>query len=154
MWDNACTALHNGKSFNIGRLLEEKFNISSKNLIWNLKNIKRKKPVTKATGSHLYKMRVKNRQIYGEGYGNPLQYSHPDKRSLAGYSPWHHKESDTTEQPTHTHTHGQKVNEWWSGAGGLERLGLSASGYGISFWDNKNILEISDSDAYINLWIY
>ena len=25
-------------------------------------------------------------------------------RSLAGYSPWGHKESDTTEQLTHTHT--------------------------------------------------
>ena len=26
-------------------------------------------------------------------------------RSLAGYSPWGHKESDMTEQLTHTHTH-------------------------------------------------
>ena len=26
------------------------------------------------------------------------------QRSLAGYSPWGHKESDTTEQLTHTHT--------------------------------------------------
>ena len=38
----------------------------------------------------------------GEGNGNPLQYSflgNPmDLRSLAGYSPWGHKESDTTEQ--------------------------------------------------------
>ena len=25
--------------------------------------------------------------------------------SLAGYSPWGHKKSDTTEQVTHTHTH-------------------------------------------------
>ena len=35
-----------------------------------------------------------------EGHGNPLQYScleNPmDKRSLEGYSPWGHKESDTT----------------------------------------------------------
>ena len=31
----------------------------------------------------------------GEGNGNPLQYS-----SLAGYSPWGHKESGTTEQLT------------------------------------------------------
>ena len=33
--------------------------------------------------------------------GNPLQYSLPGKphgqRSLAGYSPWDHKESDMTE---------------------------------------------------------
>ena len=37
----------------------------------------------------------------GEGNGNPLQYSWPGKshrqRRLAGYSPWGHKESDTTE---------------------------------------------------------
>ena len=38
----------------------------------------------------------------GEGNGNPLQYScleNPHgQRSLAGYSPWVQKESDTTEQ--------------------------------------------------------
>ena len=38
----------------------------------------------------------------GGGHGNPLQYSclenPPEQRSLAGYSPWGHKESDTTEQ--------------------------------------------------------
>ena len=28
-----------------------------------------------------------------------------DKRSLLGYSPWNRKESDTTEQLTHTHNH-------------------------------------------------
>ena len=37
----------------------------------------------------------------GEGKGYPLQYSvleNPHgQRSLAGYSPWGHKESDTTE---------------------------------------------------------
>ena len=33
----------------------------------------------------------------GEGNGNPLQYSCPGQRSLVGYSPWGHKESDTTE---------------------------------------------------------
>ena len=37
----------------------------------------------------------------GEGYGNPLQYSlleNPHgQRSLAGYSPWGRKESDTTD---------------------------------------------------------
>ena len=27
------------------------------------------------------------------------------QRSLAGYSPWVYKESDTTERLTHTHTH-------------------------------------------------
>ena len=38
----------------------------------------------------------------GGGHGNPLQYSCPEnphgQRSLTGYSPWGHKESDTTEQ--------------------------------------------------------
>ena len=38
----------------------------------------------------------------GEANGNPLQYScleNPHgQRSLVGYSPWDHKESDTTEQ--------------------------------------------------------
>ena len=36
----------------------------------------------------------------GGGNSNPLQYScleNPMERSLAGYSPEHHKESDTTE---------------------------------------------------------
>ena len=37
----------------------------------------------------------------GGGHGNPLQYSCLEKshgqRSLAGYSPWGRKESDTTE---------------------------------------------------------
>ena len=37
----------------------------------------------------------------GGGHGNPLQYScleNPqEQRSLAGYSPWGRKESDTTE---------------------------------------------------------
>ena len=37
----------------------------------------------------------------GGGHGNPLQYSCQEnphgQRSLAGYSPWGHKESDTTE---------------------------------------------------------
>ena len=38
----------------------------------------------------------------GEGNGNPLQYSCLEKshgwRSMVGYSPWDHKESDTTER--------------------------------------------------------
>ena len=38
----------------------------------------------------------------GGGHGNPLQYScleNPHgQRSLMGYSPWGHRESDTTEQ--------------------------------------------------------
>ena len=38
----------------------------------------------------------------GGGHGNPLQYScleNPHgQRSLVGYSPWGHKESDKTEQ--------------------------------------------------------
>ena len=37
----------------------------------------------------------------GGGHGNPLQHSEPGashgQRSLMGYSPWGHQESDTTE---------------------------------------------------------
>ena len=33
----------------------------------------------------------------GGGHGNPLQYSCHGQRSLAGYSPWGCKESDTAE---------------------------------------------------------
>ena len=39
------------------------------------------------------------------GPGNPLQYScleNPTDRSLAGYSPWGHKVSDTTKWLTNT----------------------------------------------------
>ena len=33
------------------------------------------------------------------GHGNPLHYSGlENQRNMAGYSPWGHKESDTTEQ--------------------------------------------------------
>ena len=42
----------------------------------------------------------------GEGNGNLLQYScmenSTEERSLAGYSPWHCEESDTTERMTYT----------------------------------------------------
>ena len=41
------------------------------------------------------------------GHGNPLQYScleNPQgQRSLGGYSPWGHKESDMTKVTCHTH---------------------------------------------------
>ena len=43
----------------------------------------------------------------GEGNGNPLQNSCLEnshgQRSLAGYSPWGHKELDTAERLTHTY---------------------------------------------------
>ena len=42
----------------------------------------------------------------GEGNGNPFQDScleNSRQRSLTGYSPWDRKESNTTEQLTHTH---------------------------------------------------
>ena len=45
----------------------------------------------------------------GGGHGNPLQYpclkNAHGKRSLKGFSPWGHTESDMTKQRTHTHTH-------------------------------------------------
>ena len=43
----------------------------------------------------------------GEGHGNPLLYScleNPHgQRSLVGYNPWGHKESDTTERISTQH---------------------------------------------------
>ena len=43
----------------------------------------------------------------GEGHGNPLQYSCLEnplgQRSLMGYSPWGHKESDMTERLSTAH---------------------------------------------------
>ena len=42
----------------------------------------------------------------GGGHGNPFQYSGLEnphgQRSLVGYRPWGHTESDTTERLTHT----------------------------------------------------
>ena len=49
----------------------------------------------------------------GEGHSNPLQYScleNPHgQRSLVGYSPWGHKELDTTERLSTQHTRKGKV---------------------------------------------
>ena len=49
------------------------------------------------------------RRCPGGGHGNPLQHSYlvnpHGQRTLAGYSPWGHKESDMTERlSTHSHT--------------------------------------------------
>ena len=47
----------------------------------------------------------------GEGNGYPLQYScleNPMDRVM-GYTPWGHKESDTTEQLTHNIAPGTEV---------------------------------------------
>ena len=55
----------------------------------------------------------------GVGNGNPLQYSWLEnptgQRSLAGYSPWGLKESDTTEATQHgaQHTVGKMVFKLW-----------------------------------------
>ena len=50
----------------------------------------------------------RSRRSPGGGHGNPLQYScleNPHgQRSLAGYSPWGHKELDTTEATEYAHT--------------------------------------------------
>jgi len=77
-------------------------------------------PISRSSGTSLVAQMVKNRPAMpgdpssipglgrspGEGNGNPLQYScleNPmDKRSLVGYSPWGHKESDTTGRLTDT----------------------------------------------------
>ena len=83
-------------------------------------------------------------RFLGRGHGNPLQYScleNPHgQRSLVGYSPWGHKESDTTERLSHSLTEGkersfsfteevgiQKTKEWWSTVSrAAEKLGRMA----------------------------
>ena len=49
-----------------------------------------------------------SRRSPGDGNGIPLQFLPGEfhgQRSLASYSPWGRKESDTTERLTHTNTH-------------------------------------------------
>ena len=52
----------------------------------------------------------------GGGHGNPLQYSWLEnprgQRSLVGYSPWGHKESDTTEQLSISLTVSNMTGDW------------------------------------------
>ena len=52
----------------------------------------------------------------GGGHGYSLQYScleNPHRqRSLAGYNPWGHKESDTTEQPSTASTAPSSTRNW------------------------------------------
>ena len=61
----------------------------------------------------------------GGGPGNPLQYFLPgeshEQRSLVGYSPWGHKELNTTEVTCHTHTR----RPWLGLPGELIRKGAS-----------------------------
>ena len=56
----------------------------------------------------------------GEGNDNPLQYFLPGKshgqRSLGGYSPWGHKESDTTERAHATPYKEEFVNKAQEGS--------------------------------------
>ena len=40
-------------------------------------------------------------------YSSMLAWRIPQYRNLVGQSPWGHKESDTTEQLTHTNTHNE-----------------------------------------------
>lgn len=38
---------------------------------------------------------------------------------------------------------GQKADRWWSEAGGAgEEVGVTARGYGVSFWGVENALEL------------
>ena len=62
---------------------------------------------------------VRENRVQSLGWEDPLYKGIPEywntpvflpeefygQRSLASYSPWCHKESDMTEQLTHTHTH-------------------------------------------------
>ena len=79
------------------------------------------------------------------GYGNPLQHSCLENphghRSLAGYSPWGRKESDTTEWLTHTHTHTssslglRKVSTFVLSRQVIELLAASSVQVSLELWD-------------------
>ena len=56
----------------------------------------RKDPLEEETATH-------SSILAGESHG---------QRSLAGYSPWGHKESDTTEGPTSTHLGLRELRGW------------------------------------------
>ena len=62
---------------------------------WHVYSLKMTEPVS---GSYLWRRKWQPTPVFlpGEPHG---------QRSLVGYSPWGRKESDTTEQLTHTHTH-------------------------------------------------
>ena len=88
----------------------------------------------------------------GKGNGNPLQYScleNPHgQRSLAGYSPWGHKESDRTGRlSTHTYVWSKVLEPHPTGCSGLQvdreavfrysrvgRWGEAVEGMGVGGW--------------------
>ena len=73
-------------------------------LIWVLVSVVVKNPPPSAGGARDSGSIRGSGRTPGRGNGNPLQYSCPGKshrqRGLAGYSPWDHKELDTTEHNT------------------------------------------------------
>ena len=60
-----------------------------------------KNPPANARDAKTWVRSLNQEDLLGQEMATPLQYSLPGKfhgqRSLAGYSPWGHKESDTTE---------------------------------------------------------
>ena len=79
----------------------------------------------------------------GGGNDSPLQYLAGEfhgQRSLAGYSPWGHKESDTNEATSHTHTH-----SWMSPFAPLPVPTVSSPGLSSTKW----VKEI-----WVRLWTF
>ena len=97
----------------------------------------------------------------GEGNGNPLQYSFPGKshghRSLVAYSPWGHKELDTTER-LHLDCNDFLAHIfWWSYeyifVGYISKRELPVHGIGISS-SLVNTAQQFISNLFFNLkWI-
>ena len=96
----------------------------------------------------------------GGANSNPLQYFLPGKfrgqRSLAGYSPWGRKESDTTERLSTAHTaslltwlfmritglcpqHSRRIQDW-AGVGRLRALWLSTAVYLVVAEPNPSLV--------------
>ena len=44
-------------------------------------------------------------------------------------------------------------SQGWGWGGGMGQWGVTANGYGISFWDNEKFLELHSGDGYTILWI-
>ena len=92
----------------------------------------------------------------GGGHGNPLQYScleNPHgQRSLASYSPWGRKESDTTEQlSTHIyHAHNTAISPYF--IKGFLTLIRKSNLYFSSFGLHCHMLVLIPCKLYNKIW--
>ena len=98
-----------------------------------------------------------SRRSPGEGNGNPLQYlclENPQRqRSLAGYSPWGCKESDTTEElGTAQPGGGRKRERRWRGRQGGSPMVFS--GFYQMFYVINFTSAVTDSFSWVFQYLY